>query len=76
MDRPARWLIPKIDSDRAGRLAASLGISPVAARVLAVRGYDDPDAARRFLNPSLDDLHDPYLMLGMSAAVERLRSIR
>lgn len=74
MDRPARWLIPRIDSDRAGRLAASLGISPVAARVLAVRGYDDPDAARRFLNPSLDDLHDPYLMLGMSAAVERLRS--
>ncbi|MGE5571202.1 MAG: single-stranded-DNA-specific exonuclease RecJ [Rhodospirillales bacterium] len=74
MDRPARWLIPEIDRDRAGRLAASLGISPVAARVLAVRGYDDPDAARRFLNPSLDDLHDPYLMLGMSAAVERLRS--
>jgi single-stranded-DNA-specific exonuclease len=72
MDRPARWLIPEVDHERAGQIAGSLGISLPAARVLAVRGYDDPDVARRFLHPSLDDLHDPYLMLGMRAAVERL----
>ncbi len=43
------------------------------ARVLAARGLDQPDIAGRFLRPSLADLHDPYLMAGMDAAVARLR---
>lgn len=44
-----------------------------AALVLAHRGLGDPVDARRFLAPSLDDLHDPWLLRGMHAAVERLR---
>ena len=73
MDRPARWLIPQIDPEQAGRLADGLGLSLPAARVLVNRGYRDPASARRFLSPSLEDLHDPWLLLGMSAALERLR---
>ncbi len=73
MDRPARWLLPEDGAWRSERLAADLSISPVAARVLETRGFHDPDAARRFLAPSLDDLHDPHLLLGMTAALERLR---
>jgi single-stranded-DNA-specific exonuclease len=42
--------------------------------VLYGRGYRDPDAARLFLHPSLDNLHDPLTMLGMPQAVERLRA--
>ena len=58
-------------------LGAALGIGPLAARVLVHRGLADPAAARRFLNPSLDHLHDPGLMRGMEGAVERLaRAIR
>jgi single-stranded-DNA-specific exonuclease len=69
----SRWLIPAPDLQAAERLAAALGIASPAAKVLVRRGLADPDAARRFLHPSLDDLFDPYLMLGMERAVERLR---
>ncbi|HEY2234914.1 MAG TPA: single-stranded-DNA-specific exonuclease RecJ [Candidatus Angelobacter sp.] len=41
------------------------------ARLLALRGITAPNAAK-FLSPSLDHLHSPYLMRGMTAAVERL----
>ncbi len=54
-------------------LASALGTSAPAARVLWARGYRDPAAARRFLAPSLDDLHDPFLLTDMDAAVARLR---
>jgi single-stranded-DNA-specific exonuclease len=73
MDRPARWLLSDVGAGRAERLAESLSISPIAARVLAARGFENTDAARRFLRPSLDDLHDPHLLLGMTAALDRLR---
>jgi len=69
----ARWLIPQIDRPQAESLASALGVSAAAARVLASRGYADPEAARRFLRPSLDDLHDPGLMRGLRPALERLR---
>jgi single-stranded-DNA-specific exonuclease len=72
-ERPRiRWLLPQIDPASAGSLARALGIQPPAARVLAARGYADPEHARRFLRPTLDDLHDPFLLLGMKEAVERM----
>src|SRR5262249_35752029 len=49
-----------------------LCIQPPAARVLLARGFSDPAEARRFLQPTLADLHDPYLLKGMSEAVPRL----
>ena len=56
----------------AERLARELRIGMPAALVLAHRGMADPAAARRFLAPSLDDLHDPSLLRGMRQAVARL----
>ena len=44
-----------------------------AARVLWNRGFRDRDSARRFLEPSLADLHDPDLLAGMRDAVARVR---
>ena len=41
--------------------------------MLLSRGYRDPDAARRFLRPSIEDLNDPFLMHGMRAALDRLQ---
>src|SRR5215471_225515 len=52
--------------------AAALGVHPVIARLLCQRGLTDPGAARRFLEPALDQLHDPFLLTGMREAVERL----
>jgi len=68
-----RWVIPTPDSTAADSLSAALGISRLAAKVLVHRGLGDPASARRFLHPSFDDLLDPYLMLGMAPAIDRLR---
>ena len=67
-----RWIIREPDSIRATRLASELGVSPIVASLLVARGFDNKESANIFLNPSLGELHDPSLMLGMSAAVERL----
>ena len=68
------WVLPAGD---ARALGAALGVGPLAARVLLHRGLADPAAARRFLDPSLGQLHDPKLMRGMEDAVDRLaRAIR
>ncbi len=64
------WILPP-DSPETENLAAELGISPVIARVLVNRRLTDPDAAKNFLYGNLDGLHDPFLMKGMAAAVER-----
>ena len=60
------------DHSRAAQLAATVGVSPIVADLLVARGYEDAESARSFLNPSLDQLHDPFLMRGMSDAVARL----
>lgn len=46
------------------------------AVLLARRGVADRASADRFLSPSVDQLHDPYLLRGMAAAVERLLAAR
>ncbi|MGH9204109.1 MAG: single-stranded-DNA-specific exonuclease RecJ, partial [Vicinamibacterales bacterium] len=53
-------------------LIRELDSSCVTARLLCIRGLHDVDEARRFLEPSLDDLHDPFRLAGMAEAVERI----
>ena len=48
--------------------------SDLLTALLRLRGIDTEDAAERFLNPSLEDLHDPFLLPGMREAVELLRA--
>jgi len=67
-----RWTIREPQGIRAAQLASELGVSTIVASLLIARGHDDKESANRFLNPSLDHLHDPSLMLGMSEAVARL----
>jgi len=48
-----------------------------AAQALVNRGVDDVEAARRFMDPSLEQLHDPFLLKGLEAAVRRIeRAVR
>lgn len=67
-----RWIVRQVDASRVDVLTAGLGVSPIVARLLVARGYSDGSSARAFLNPSLNQLHDPFLMRGMSDAVKRL----
>lgn len=53
-------------------LARSLNISPVLAQLLVQRGIHTSGEAKRFFEPDLKDLHDPFLMADMDKAVERM----
>src|SRR5690242_16014357 len=68
-----RWVLPEPDPQSLRVLSEALGIGGPAAKVLAARGFADPDAAGRFLHPAFDALHDPLLMRDMAAALERLQ---
>jgi single-stranded-DNA-specific exonuclease len=67
-----RWEIASKDPKVEEKLAAALQIRPLAARLLVNRGLTTIEAAHEFLAPSLQRLHDPFLMRGMAEAVDRL----
>ncbi|MDA0999559.1 MAG: single-stranded-DNA-specific exonuclease RecJ [bacterium] len=67
-----RWAVRPLDADTALHLARDLEIPELLARLLALRGLSEPDAARTFLVAPLDSLHDPFGMKGMEAAVVHL----
>jgi len=66
------WEHLPCDEGAVSALEAALGLHPTVARLLCLRGFADPDLARQFLHPSLDQLHDPFKLTGMTAAVQRL----
>ncbi|SFM82699.1 single-stranded-DNA-specific exonuclease [Algoriella xinjiangensis] len=55
-------------------LQQSLNISETLAILLAQRGITDFEQAKSYFNPSLDNLHDPFLMKGMADAVSRIKN--
>ena len=75
--RARRWLFREFDPAQADTLAASLELPAAIAQILSGRDFCDVASAHDFLSPSLSRLHDPMLLLGMEAAIERLlRAIR
>jgi single-stranded-DNA-specific exonuclease len=68
-----RWEISDVDADAAARLCRELSIPKIIANLLILRGITDPESAQRFLNPSLNQLHDPFLLADMRPAEARLR---
>ena len=72
MSTPRIWQPVACDDMQADVVARELSISPITARLLCIRGLGELEAARRFLSPSLDDLHDPFLLADMAPAVERI----
>lgn len=67
-----RWVSQDCDDAAAVALAAAVNVPVIVARLLCQRGLGDPEVAARFLRPSLDHLHDPMRLAGMSAAVDRI----
>jgi single-stranded-DNA-specific exonuclease len=68
-----RWVV-KENGDAAvvKQLAKALGVSESLANLMVQRNITSVEEARSFFNPSLEDLHDPFLMKDMNIAVERI----
>ena len=69
----SNWLVSRTNPEFLRHLAGRMSISPVIAQVLINRGMKDADSIQNFLYPSLDNLHDPFLMPDMDRAVNRLK---
>ena len=69
---PQRWLLAESHSETSASLAREARVPLVIAELLVARGITTAAEAFVFLNPEPAHLHDPFLMLGMSVAVERL----
>ena len=75
---PPQWVVhPRADIERARVLARELNVPLLVAQTLVNRGVIDVAEALQFLDPSLEQLHDPFLLKGLDLAVERIeRAIR
>jgi len=68
-----RWTLkPKPNREILNKLASDLGVEIPIASMLAQRGIENFEDAKKFFRPSLDDLHDPFLMKDMDLAIERI----
>lgn len=69
----AKWQVnASIDETQVDRLAEQLNVSPLVAQLLITRGMEDERVASAFLETNRDLFHDPFLMLGMHEAVQRI----
>ena len=66
------WQSVPCDETAIETLAAQLQVSPITSRLLCQRGLSELEDAKRFLSPSLADLHDPFALADMGVAVERI----
>ena len=68
-----RWSLKPIpEEEKTLKLSKELGVPKTIATLLIQRGIDTYEAAKKFFRPSLDDLHDPFLMKDMDKAVMRI----
>lgn len=67
-----RWSIAPSQPALVALLARELAVTPLLAQCLLNRGISEPEPARRFLQPRLKNLADPFLIPNMDKAVDRL----
>ena len=68
-----RWTIkPQPEAEKVAHLQQVLGVDEIIAMLLVQRNIETFDQAKAFFRPSLDEIHDPYLMKDMDKAVERI----
>jgi single-stranded-DNA-specific exonuclease len=68
-----RWTLQsKPEKQKVQALQNALQINEIIATLLVQRGIETYEQARQFFRPSLNDLHDPYLMKDMEKAVNRI----
>jgi len=66
-----KWKIRETDSKKVEEISQKYNLSPLISRILINKGIENIE---QYLNPTLDKLHDPFLMKDMDKAVERLKT--
>ncbi|OYX84525.1 MAG: single-stranded-DNA-specific exonuclease RecJ [Flavobacteriales bacterium 32-34-25] len=70
-----RWTLkPKPSENKIKHLAQALNVEDFVAQLLVQRGIETFEEAKHFFRPSLEHLHDPYLMKDMEKAIERIEN--
>lgn len=69
-----KWIISPIAEAKAFALQKELGVSKTVCEILVQRGIENFDAAKKYFRPSLEELHSPWLMKGMTEAVSRIKT--
>ncbi len=72
MEYGNRWIINDIQEEEVEKVAKEAGISRLLAKVFLSRGIRDADYIRKFLNASLEELYDPFMLKDMDRAVGRI----
>jgi len=67
-----RWKLKKLDETIVDQLHQVIKVHPSICRILAARGIENFEDAQQFFRPSIENLHDPFLMKGMQIAVDRI----
>ncbi len=68
-----RWLIKNLpEPDQIQSLSKVLNVEPVISTILIQRGITTFEEAQHFFRPKLEDLHDPFRMKDLKAAVDRI----
>jgi len=72
-DMQKRWVLkPKSNSNKVSHLKSELGVNDIVANLLVSREIETYEQAKYFFRPSLDHLHDPFLMKDMDVAISRI----
>jgi single-stranded-DNA-specific exonuclease len=69
----ARWILPEAPNAAAvAQLSAELHLPDAVCRLLASRGFGEPDHAKAYLRPRLEHLHEPNCLADLDRAVARI----
>ena len=68
-----RWSLKTApNKKKVNQLSNDLSVDPILASLLVQRNIDSFKKAKEFFRPSLEDLHDPFLLKDMDRAVSRI----
>lgn len=67
------WTVKQVNEETVNQLAKATGLSELTARLLVLRGVDNPEHADLFLHPDKTGFYDPLRMLGMDRTVKRIK---
>jgi single-stranded-DNA-specific exonuclease len=70
-----RWTLkPQPEKEKVDKLAKELQVDPIIASILCQRNIETFEDAKKYFRPSLEEIHDPFLMKDMDVAVARIET--